>query len=397
MAIRMLKFSVSKMASGRQSQRIIPVQHVATTSRVLASAASSLPSPSPSPLESHREVRGMAVMASNGAGDYFRSTATHNINIINSNNSSSSIQIRNFGRKASKLGHHLETAEDLASRPDRIAAKNRRKKKKEQKNKKGSGGGGRHHPARDDGSKAAKDTSSEESSEEGEQQQTSASTSMAAMEGGDVDLQIEQDATETKFEHGSEDGIPLLPDTDDVKDRMLKVVTAMEQSFRAIRGAEPTPELFDSISVRAYGELTPLSSVAQVVITSPNQATLTCYDPETAPAVRDAVRDSGLNFNPRIEEGDGGVVVVPIPKVSMETRKTLARQLGKAAEASRQRVRRIRRAAQDVVKKGKDGKLEGVSKDDAFRVGKDIDSVTEEVVTLLNRKVEEKQDSVMAV
>ena len=364
MAIRMLK--LSKMAAGRRRVRI-PVQNNVTTGRILDVLDASAASPSPS------------LTAATC------STATHINNNINN------IQIRHFARKASKLGHHLETAEDLASRPERIAARNRRKKRKEQKaNKKG---GGRHH-ARDD-DKADEDS---EEREEDEQQASSAnaSTNMATME--EVDLQIEQDATETKFDHGSEDdNIPFLPDTDDVRNRMLKVVTATEQSFRAIRGAEPTPELFDSISVRAYGELTPLSSVAQVVIASPNQATLTCYDPETAAAVRDAVRDSGLNFNPRIEEGDGGVVVVPIPKVSMETRKTLARQLGKAAEASRQRVRRIRRAAQDVVKRGKDGKLEGVSKDDAFRVGKDIDAVTEEVVTLLNRKVEEKQNSVMAV
>ena len=281
-------------------------------------------------------------------------------------------QIRQFGRKASKMGHHIEKAEELAHRAERQDARAKRNKKKEGR----KGGGGN-----DAESESAADS-------------TTPGRSMEV-----VDLHIEEDATETVFERGSADAEDLidLPDTDDVKSRMARVVDAVVDSFRAIRGAEPTPELFEPIMVRAYGELTPLSAVAQVVISSPNQATLTCYDPETAKAVSEAVRDSGLNFNPRIEEGGGGVVIVPIPKVSMETRKALAKQLGKAAEASRQRLRRIRRAAHDICKKGQAGKLEGISKDDAFRRGKEIDAITEEMVALLNQKVEEKQNSVMAV
>ena len=61
-------------------------------------------------------------------------------------------------------------------------------------------------------------------------------------------------------------------------------------------------------------------------------------------------------------------------------------------------MRRIRRAAQDKVKLGKDGKLgPGVSEDDAFRAGKEIDSVTEECVKRLNEVVEMKKDDVMRV
>ncbi len=73
------------------------------------------------------------------------------------------------------------------------------------------------------------------------------------------------------------------------------------------------------------------------------------------------------------------------------------KQLGKTAESTRQRVRRIRRGAQDVVKKAKDKKIEGISEDDAFRTGKQIDAVTEECIHVLNTIVEKKQASVMNV
>ena len=49
----------------------------------------------------------------------------------------------------------------------------------------------------------------------------------------------------------------------------------------------------------------------------------------------------------------------------------------------------------NIIKKGTDGKLEGISKDDAFRLGKDVESITEEVLGVLNDIVAKKQNSVM--
>ena len=103
----------------------------------------------------------------------------------------------------------------------------------------------------------------------------------------------------------------------------------------------------------------------------------------------------GMNLSPYVEEGGSGVVIIPIPRVSEETRKEIVKEIGRQAENGKQRVRKIRRSAMDIIKKGKDGKLEGISKDDAFRLGKDVDGVTEEVLGVLNQIVEKKQNSVM--
>ena len=191
-----------------------------------------------------------------------------------------------------------------------------------------------------------------------------------------------------------DDEAPVLPDPAQVKERMNKVVDRLKESFKAIRGSEPTPEIFDPIMVQAYGERTPLSAVAQVVIVSPTVATITCFDPQVAPDVRNAVQ-LALELNPQIE--DDGVLRVQMPRPNAETRKKTVKQLGKQAESGRQRIRQIRRSALEVVKKGKEGKLEGISKDDAFRVSKEIDAITEDVTHMLNEEVEKKQESVMAV
>ena len=87
-----------------------------------------------------------------------------------------------------------------------------------------------------------------------------------------------------------------------------------------------------------------------------------------AAAIADAIRDAGLNLNPSV---DGNAVRVPVPKPSKETRDATLRLAAKVAEAARSRIRRVRQAAMDKLKK-----VEGVSPDDTFREMKDVQALT---------------------
>lgn len=273
--------------------------------------------------------------------------------------------IRLFGRKASRMGKHIESLDEMATSDSREEARNRREEKKKKSKK------------------ARMMTSSKE-------------PAAAAATENVNDESANDDNDDDDIVNVDEEGNQLLPESATVRSKMLMVIASIERSFSSIRGGEATPELFDAVTVSAYGETVPLSSVGQVVIEDAQRATISCYDPSVANDVRDAVRDMpGMNLNPYLEEGGSGVVIIPIPRVSEETRKEIVKELGRQAENGRQRIRKIRRTAMDIVKKGKDGKLGGVSKDDAFRVGKDVDSVTEEVLSLLNGIVEKKQKSVM--
>eukprot|EP00934_Nitzschia_sp_Nitz4_P008442 Nitzschia sp. Nitz4//scaffold50_size126154//119812//120807//NITZ4_003708-RA/size126154-processed-gene-0.48-mRNA-1//1//CDS//3329553767//8432//frame0 len=265
-------------------------------------------------------------------------------------------------RHAGKMGHMKETLDELAHQPEHEAAVERRNKKKGGK-KKGKKG--------EEAAAAAVVDDSDDSDD-------------------DLDLDIDEE----EAPEDGEDVEPSLPDPDEVKERMLMYVEKFQESLKSIRGAEPTPEMFDDVQVNAYGSQTPLKAVGQVVIVSPTLAQITCFDPSVAKDVAQAIQ-LALELNPQMEEG--GSVKVPLPRVSMEIREQTAKQLKKKAEATKQRIRQVRRKAMDVVKKGKDGKLAGISKDDAFAVAKDIDSVTESVVQTLDGKVDEKMKSIMAV
>ena len=261
------------------------------------------------------------------------------------------------------MGHHIQNLDEMAHNESREEASKRREEKKTKSKKARLAS----HKAGEPGEAAAVENDSEDG-------------------GADDDVGPGVD----------EFGNALLPEPDAIRSKMLAVVASLDRSFSSIRGGEATPELFDAVRVSAYGEMVPISSVGQVVIEDQRRATISCFDPAVASDVQDAVHDmQGMNLAPYVEEGGSGVVVVPMPRVSEETRREIVKELGRQAENGRQRVRRIRRGAMDVVKKGKDGKMEGTSKDDAFRVGKDIESVTEEILLRLNDIVAKKQKSVM--
>jgi len=276
-------------------------------------------------------------------------------------------------KKASRMGQHLKQLDKMAHEPSHNDAVERRKQKKNQRKR-----------ATDDEEEST--ISNIGHDDDGDDGDDSAATK-------------EEEEQETKFEQGTEEELPSLPDPDEVKKRMEKVVDGLAANFKTIRGAEVTPDIFDHVMVKAYGTSTALPAVAQVVLTTPNRATVTCFDPSLASAVGNAIRDApGMSsFNPLMDENGAGIVIVPIPKVSVETRQALVKQLGSQAERSRQRLRNIRRAALAVVKQGKDGKLEGISKDDAFRVQKEVDTIMEIVTRKLNDMLEQKQASIMSV
>lgn len=191
------------------------------------------------------------------------------------------------------MGKHIEKLEELAHRPESEKAKEKKMKQNSSNKQQQNSPLDSKHSEDDD-------------------------------DHGDISQYEDEDLTfhsnHNAVGEGSDANIIQLPTKDEVKNKMMKVVQAMDTSLRSVRGAEPTPELFDSVQVKVYGSSMSLNAVAQVVITGPSMATITCFDPATASAVRDAIRDmEGMNFNPRMEEN--GTVVVPIPKVSIETRK----------------------------------------------------------------------------
>jgi ribosome recycling factor len=154
-----------------------------------------------------------------------------------------------------------------------------------------------------------------------------------------------------------------------LQELLARQVSFCKRELDKIRGSTPSVGILDGVSVQAYGESRPLQEVAQVVLRGPSTLVVSPFDGALAGAIAEAIRAAELGLNPQ-EEG-GGVLRVPVPKASKETREAAAKLVAKIGEQAKVRVRRVRASTLLDLKA-----RAGVSEDDAKR---DVEAVEKQV------------------
>jgi len=136
--------------------------------------------------------------------------------------------------------------------------------------------------------------------------------------------------------------------------------------------------------VEYYGTPTPLNQVATLAVPEPTLITAQPWDASLLVAIEKAIRSSDLGLNPA---NDGKIIRIPIPPLTEERRKQLAKHVGKVLEDHRTAIRNIRRDENEVLKKMlKDKKISEDEEKDGLD---DIQKLTDQFVA----KVEELANS----
>ena len=134
----------------------------------------------------------------------------------------------------------------------------------------------------------------------------------------------------------------------DTRPRMDTVIDDFRRKLSTVRTGRAAISLLDSVLVDYYGTMTPLSQMASVHAPEPQLLTVQPWDQTQVAAIEKAVRASDLGLNP---SNDGKLVRIPIPPLTEERRKQLAKQVHEIAEDHRTAVRNIRRDANERLKK----------------------------------------------
>lgn len=134
----------------------------------------------------------------------------------------------------------------------------------------------------------------------------------------------------------------------ETKPRMDTVIDDFRRKLATVRTGRAAVSLLDNIMVDYYGTLTPLNQMASVHSPEPQMLTVQPWDQTQLGAVEKAIRASDLGLNP---SNDGKLVRIPIPPLTEERRKQLAKQVHEIAEDHRTAVRNIRRDANERLKK----------------------------------------------
>ncbi len=186
-------------------------------------------------------------------------------------------------------------------------------------------------------------------------------------------------------------------DPSQIKNEVEKKLSAAAEHFKGelakLRTGRAHPSMLDSVMVEAYGTPMPLIQVATVAVPEAQLIQITPFDPNNLAAISTAIRNNqALGLNPA---DDGRVVRVPIPPLSEERRRELAKQVSQKQEESMVSLRNIRRDAMDAVDAAKKAKQLG--EDDAKRLSGQVDEAMGKARTDIEAASKAKETEIMTV
>lgn len=175
--------------------------------------------------------------------------------------------------------------------------------------------------------------------------------------------------------------------------RFKKAVEHFEEELKKIRTGRAHPGMLDGVMVTAYGVAMPLIQVGNITAPEAQLLQITPFDPSNIQAISSAIRDNpSLGLNP---SDDGRVVRVPIPALTEERRREIAKQLGGKVEECMISMRGVRHDAMDGIDAAKKDKA--VSEDEAKRLSGQIEDMMNKQKAQVEALASAKEAEVMKV
>jgi ribosome recycling factor len=178
----------------------------------------------------------------------------------------------------------------------------------------------------------------------------------------------------------------------DTESRMNKTIEALTRELTGIRTGKATTNILDGIKVDYYGTPTPLRQVASVTAPDPKLLVVQPWEKSLIPEIVKAIQKADLGLNPISESG---VIRLPIPPLTEERRREIARLVKKFGEDAKVSIRNIRRDNIEVLKKGqKDSKI---TEDELHQGQKHLQDMTDGHINKIEKMIEAKDSEVMEV
>ena len=178
----------------------------------------------------------------------------------------------------------------------------------------------------------------------------------------------------------------------ETRPRMETVIEDFRRKLATIRTGRAAVSLLDSVMVDYYGTPTPLNQMASVHAPEPQLLTVQPWDQSQVATIEKAIRSSDLGLNP---SNDGKLVRIPVPALTEERRKQLAKQIHEIAEDHRTAVRNVRRDANERLKKMLKDK---VISEDLERDGLDeVQKLTNSYISRIDELTTSKEREILSV
>ena len=178
----------------------------------------------------------------------------------------------------------------------------------------------------------------------------------------------------------------------ETRPRMEGAVEDLRKKLGTIRTGRAAVSLLDSVVVEYYGTPTPLTQMASVHAPEPNLLTVQPWDQTQIGAVEKAIRSADLGLNP---SNDGKLVRVPVPPLTEERRRQLAKQVHEVAEEHRTAIRNVRRDANERLKRMlKDKQISEDAERDALA---EVQKMTDTYIGKVDELAKSKEHEILSV
>ena len=174
--------------------------------------------------------------------------------------------------------------------------------------------------------------------------------------------------------------------------KMDKAIDVFSKELSSLRTGRANASMLDLIKVDVYGQQMPINQVGSITTPEPRTINIQIWDVNNVPMVDAAIKKSDLGLNPQI---DGQMIRLPVPELNEERRIELKKMIRSIGEKCKVTIRNIRREANEELKKLL--KSKEIGEDDEKSFEKNVQTITDNHIKIVDEKVSSKEKEIMTI
>ena len=174
--------------------------------------------------------------------------------------------------------------------------------------------------------------------------------------------------------------------------KMDKAIEEFSKELSSLRTGRANAAMLDLIKVDVYGQQMPINQVGSITTPEPRMINIQVWDQNNIALVDAAIKKSELGLNPQI---DGQLIRLPIPELNEERRTELKKMIKSMGEKCKVSIRNIRREANEELKKLL--KTKEISEDDEKSFEKNVQTITDKHISIVDEKIASKEKEIMTI
>ncbi|MFH1296184.1 MAG: ribosome recycling factor [Bacteroidota bacterium] len=178
---------------------------------------------------------------------------------------------------------------------------------------------------------------------------------------------------------------------EEAREGMQLAISHLEKEFQKIRAGKANPMMLEGVKIDYYGVMTPIEQTSNISTPDARQIIVQPWDKSVLGLLEKAIMAANLGFNPKNE---GEILRIVVPPLTEERRRDLVKKAKMETENAKISIRNIRRSANDTAKQLK---KDGIPEDEVIKLETEIQKLTDEYISQVDKILESKEKDIMTV